>query len=423
MGIDRKKVAKQTAEAAQRSGRFRYLKKNSTTTLRVLEYKDNDGDTVFAALQTEHRKIGGDAQKAEGICRQATFGQPCAYCRINQMADDSGKNKPYNSRSRYVINAIDVNDDAKRVKLFVVPASVFDQMAEYALSDEWGDIFEADKGVPISVKREGSGLDTEYSSIPGRKPLAISKEIMKQVVNPLTEIRDIGCEGQCEEIGCKMEQLWTTEEIEELIGDAPKTKKESKKSVKKEETIDPTEDESGVFEIGEEVRVYGEDDVVYHISQINGTDFVVEDEKGDEYDVTEEELLKLEVDADGVFNVGDIVHYKDEEDTCEITALDGSTATIKDGNGDEFEFDIDTLSLAQDEDTKEEVEEKPKCFGKEDMFDESDKECKKCDSMAECSGNIELDKAGVGKHKPKKTKKKKASADNDDFINSIVGGK
>ena len=422
MGIDRKKVAKQTAEAAQRSGRFRYLKKNSTTVLRVLEYKDGDGDTVFAALQTEHRKISGDAQKAEGICRRATFGQPCAYCRINQMADDSGKNKPYNSRSRYVINAIDVNDDAKRVKLFVIPASVFDQMAEYALSDEWGDIFEADKGVPISVKREGSGLDTEYSSIPGRKPLAISKEIMKQVVNPLTEIRDVGCEGQCEEIGCKMEQLWTTEEIEELIGDVSKTKKESKKVTKKEEPETSADDDTGVFEIGEEVRVNGEDDVVYHISSINGTDFVVEDEKGDEYDVTEDELLKLEVDADNTLTVGDMVHYKDEEDTCEIPALDGSTVTIKDSNGDEFEFDISTLTPEEDE-ADAEVEEKPKCFGKEDMFDESDKECKKCDFLAECGGNVELDKAGVGKHKPKKTEKKKASADDDDFINSIVGGK
>ena len=421
MGIDRKKVAKQTAEAAQRSGRFRYLKKNSTTTLRVLEYKDNDGDTVFATLQTEHRKISGDAQKAEGICRRATFGQPCAYCRINTMADDSGKTKPYNSRSRYVINAIDVNDDPKRVKLFVIPASVFDQMAELALSDEWGDIFEAEKGVPINVKREGSGLDTEYTSLPGRKPLTVSKEIMKQVVNPLTEIRDVGCEGQCEEIGCKMEQLWTTEEIEELTKDTSKTKKPAAGKAKKEEPESeaPADDESGEFEVGEEVRVNGEDDVIYHISAINGTDYVVEDEKGDEYDVTEDELLKLEVDADGVFNVGDIVHYQDEEDTCEITALDGSTATIKDSNGDEFEFDIDTLSLAQDED----VEEKPKCFGKEDMFDESDKECKKCDFLAECGGNVELDKAGVGKHKPKKTEKKKASADDDDFINSIVGSK
>jgi len=76
--IDRKKVTKQTEEAAQRSGRFRYLKKNSVTNLRILEFVDADGDRVFAQQMVEHRRQG-QGGSALSLCRKETFGKPCAF--------------------------------------------------------------------------------------------------------------------------------------------------------------------------------------------------------------------------------------------------------------------------------------------------------------------------------------------------------
>jgi len=443
--INRSKVMKQMEDAASRSGKFRYLKKDTTTNLRVLEYTDADGDQMFAQIQVEHRKVGQQGGQSLGICRMETLGLPCAYCRINKIAIDSGKGRVFESRSRYVINAIAVDEDSQRVKFWVVPTSVFDQMSEYAMDDEWKDVFELKTGFAFGVKREGSGLDTTYTVKVKRQPYPVSKEIAKQATDPKPEIRDPGLEAQCAELGVSVGDIFETSELEE--------KSSNIKSRKKKETVEPEPKKdnykpsrnTSMFEIGQAVT-YEDEEAVCHVSKIDGDDITIEDEAGEEYDATPEQLHPVADEhpdlPDEGLKVGDLVLYKDEDTPCEITkiAKDG-TYTIKDSEDNEFE------DIAEDDLTKTEIpfdgsggdaevdhdENAPKCFGDPKLYDEDDDECIKCNYHDECSGNVGLDKAGVGKgsRKPAKTaasgKKlaKKEDVDDaaDDLIANILAGR
>jgi hypothetical protein len=416
--IDRKKVMKQTEEAAQRSGRFRYLKKNATTSLRIAEYEDKDGDNMFAQLMTEHRREG-QGGKGLGVCRMEVFGLPCAMCKVNQIASDTGKDRPFVSRSRYVVNGMDVNDKRKEFRLWVLPTSVFDDLAEYSLNEEWASLFEPKDGVVANIKREGSGLDTEYTTVLGRKAYPIDKKQLSQIVNPLDEIRDPGLEAQCAEIGVTVEDIFEANELEAVEKPAEKSKKTSKKATKKASNLKPP-----VFDIGQPVKYQDEEDIC-HVAEIDGDTYTIEDPGGGTWDVEADDLTAVEEDEG--FSVGDSVFYQKEKTPCTIVSIDSDTqVTIRDKDGDEFDkIDITDLRVADDipfeggGDKKE--EDAPKCFGDPQLYDEDDKECKACHWYDECGGNANLNKAGVGNNR--KPAKKAGSSDADDIVASIVGGK
>ena len=411
--IDKEKVMKQTEEAAQRSGKFRYLKKNATTSLRILEYEDDSGSSMFAQIQSEHRKAGSSG-KSIGVCRNELFGEPCAYCKVNALASDKGKERPFITRSRYVVNAVDVNDSKPQVRLWVLPTSVFDDLAHYALSDDWSDIFEPRKGVVVDIKREGTGLETEYSVVLRRKSYPIGKDLVEQIVDPISEIKDPGLESQCHELNCEVSDLFENDELE--IASRPKTtpKKESKKSGGTKPKSE--EKEEDFMEIGMAVRYQDEEDVC-HITAINGDERTIEDSQGEEYDVN---ISDLHAVKEKTIKVGDSVHYQDEKTICLVTELkkDG-TILIRDSSGEIWEATFDDLTVEEDdvpfeEKSPESDDEKPNCFGDENLYDEDDKECKNCDYFDSCG--TQKPTAGKGKSKSKKT-----DDDSDDVVSSIIG--
>ena len=416
--IDRKKVMKQTEEAAARSGRFRYLKKDATTNLRIFEYKDKDGANMFAQAMTEHRRVG-QSGKGIGVCRTEVFGLPCAMCKVNQIASDTGKDRPFTLRTRYVVNGMDINDTRKKeCRLWVLPTSVFDKLAEHALDDEWSDIFEPKKGVAVGIKREGSGLDTEYTVLAGRKPYPVDKSILSQVVDPLDEIRDLGLESQCAEIGIAVDSIFDASELEAV--EKAGTKKSSKKVTSKASSLKPP-----AFDIGQPVKYRDEEDIC-HVTGIDGDACLIEDKDGAEFDVGADDLTAVEEDEG--FNIGDSVLYKKETSPCDIVSIDSDTqVTIKDKDGEEFdEIDITDLQVYDaipfdDGGKKEKNEDAPKCFGDPQLYDAEDKECKACGYYDECGGNADLNKAGVGN--VRKPASKAGSSDIDDIVGNIIGKK
>jgi hypothetical protein len=176
--IDRKKTKKLTDEAARRSGRFRYLKKNATTMLRIVEYQDKDGDLMFAQPLVEHRRQG-QGGKSLGICRAEIFGKTCGYCRANQKERDAGRDAPFISRTRYVVNGADIENEPDNLRLWVIPTKVFNAVAEYALDDDWKDVLEPKTGFAFAIKRTGASLDTEYTTKPTRKPRLGTKALKR----------------------------------------------------------------------------------------------------------------------------------------------------------------------------------------------------------------------------------------------------
>ena len=421
--IDKKKVLKQTEEAAQRSGRFRYLKKNATTNLRILEYKDSDGATVFAQALVEHRRQG-QGGRGLGICRQEMLGKPCAYCAANAIAAAQGQ-MPFTTRTRYVVNAVDLDNEPGTVRLWVIPTSVFSDIADYACDDEWTDVLEPKGGYGFAIKRTGVELETSYTVKIHRKPYPVGKNIVDQVTNPLEGIRDPGLAAQCAELDLNVEDLFDADELEKLEeGSGKPTKAGSKAEIKKTSKKVTKRDESE-FNVGQAVK-YEDEEEICHITEIDGDEITIEDASGVEYKATADQLTVAEEPAaeEKSLKVGDRVEAEIDGGTYagKISKIKDEVATVKFDDGDVLEIPVE--ELAEEGGVPFEGDAKaPKCFGDPNLFDETDNECKKCSFFDECGGNTALNKAGVGNNRtparqPAGKGVKKAA---DDVIAAIMG--
>lgn len=372
MAVNRDKVKKQMAENKQRSGKFRYLPKDSTTALRILEFKDEDGESIFARMFAEHRKADSTGGKALGVCREETFGQPCAFCKVNQKARESGEEWVYSTKRRYAVNAIDINDKTPQVRSWMLPVTAYEQIADYVMDDEYEDILEQKPGLPFNCKREGSGLDTEYTCKPKRSPYPVNAELMGQISDPAESFADPGLKSQCESLGYEIEDLFDDSEIEEA-GKSEKSKtssKKSKKTAKKKGGAGIKHDEAGI-EVGSAV-LFEEEEVEYLVKSIDGDNVEIEDGDGNLYDATADQLKLIavekpepeedegeEVDTtkkskkkvskkkkSTKIEVGSEVTYLDETDICTVKSIDGKDVVIEDGNKDQFDAKLGELSLA-----------------------------------------------------------------------------
>ncbi|MCK5612602.1 hypothetical protein KAR91_62600 [Candidatus Pacearchaeota archaeon] len=355
MAVNRDKVKKQMADSKARSGKFRYLAKDSTTALRILEFEDAEGEIIFARPFVEHREVNSQGGKALGVCRKGTFGEPCAFCKVNHKRRDGGEEPLYSTKTRYAVNGIDINEKGPAVRKWMLPTTLYDQVAEYVMDEEWADILEAKPGTAFNCKREGSGLDTTYTAKVQRKPWPVSPALMKQVSDPLTDMGDPGLKSQCEELGYELSDLFDDAELEEAEkaakgkGGSKKDKKtSSKKTSKKSEPATPKE-----IDIGVAVK-YEDEDVVYHVTKIDGDDVEIEDNDENVYDATMDQLSILGSDAEPEeeepepekIEVGSEVHYDGEEAICTVKSIDGDDVVIEDGDGEQFDVQMGDLAIS-----------------------------------------------------------------------------
>jgi len=356
--IDFKKVKRLTDEAARRSGRFRYLKKNATTMLRILEYPDKDGDLVFAQPLVEHRRQGAGG-KSLGICRQEIFGKPCAYCRVNQVERDAGRDAPFISRTRYVVNAIDIENEPDNLRMWVLPVTVFNSVAEYAVDDDWRDVLEPKTGFAFAVKRSGEQLDTEYVTKTTRKPYPVKKTIAAQVKNPIDYIPDESVESQCAAIGIDMSEIWEEVELSKMdIEDKSGSGKSGGKGkAAKEPSIPHASVEPPTIDVGSPVHYLAEKQVC-HVVTIDGEDVTIEDGDGEKWDVSLSELSLAEDegsddgdDGDDLWDEGGrcVVEIDGEDYAGTIKAIKGDEAIIEFDDGDKQTHPLEDLKKESDE--------------------------------------------------------------------------
>lgn len=368
MAVNRDKVKKQMAQQKQRSGKFRYLPKDSTTALRILEFIDDEGDTVFARPVIEHREVNSSGGKALGICREETFGQPCAFCRVNQKRKDSGDDWLYEKKTRFAVNGIDVNDKSPSVRKWMLPVTAYEQISEYVMDEEYADVLEQEPGLAFNCKREGSGLDTTYTCKPKREPWPVSDELMKQVSDPLDAVADVGLKAQCEELGYEISELFDDSEIEEAgkasakTGSKSKSKKSTttkkttkKKTAKKKSAKKKDKAEAAEIGVGSPVK-YEDEDVVYHVKSIDGNNTEIEDDDQNVYEATMDQLSLITDDAEPAaepepepepeIEVGSEVHYQGEEDICTVKSIKGDKIIIEDGEKEQYDCTLEDLALA-----------------------------------------------------------------------------
>lgn len=210
MTIDREALRKQLNQRKEQraAGNVEYIKKDTTRNLRILEFTTPDGTVHFARTVVQHR-LKADTKKTI-IDRQKTLGLPCACARLNALCSEKGTDSPFaRAQTIYYINAIDVDQTPHKVKIFQIPSSVWETIAEMLVSDEWKDVLDPQNGHTFAITRQGEGLDTEYPTIVGRKPWPVNETLLKQVVDPITAVVDPGIQGQCDALGIQPTDLWS----------------------------------------------------------------------------------------------------------------------------------------------------------------------------------------------------------------------
>ncbi len=363
--VDRAKLLAELAKAKERSGKVRFLKKGTTHHLRILEFEDEDGVKIFSRKFVEHFPAGGGSTTRGILCRSETFGKPCACCRQNELVGEAGEAAPWRYRTRYLINAVDLDNvsdkGGMKVGIWALPSTVWQDLVAVVVDDDWEGVLERKGGHGFTISREGSGLDTTYGIKPMRKSSNVPVSVAKTVSEPLEAIDDIALEAQCAAVNADMEELFEDsdvdlEELENEEEETPKKKKRKSSKKKKKAPVEEEEEEDDEEEDEEE-----EDD----------------DDEGDDED-------------------GDDDGNEDEDD---------------DEDEDEAEEDDD------EDGDEDEDEEKFICLGDPDIY-EPGAECDTCSALKRCK-KILKEKAAEEEETPKKKKKsskkkKKAPVDDDD---------
>ncbi len=363
MVVDRKKILEQLAKVKSRTGKVRFLKKDSTTHLRVLEFKDEDGSKIFAKQYVQHRKAGVFGGNGD-VCRAETFDKPCAFCQVNLVAEEEGEQKPFNYRTQYLVNAFDIDDQANRVVIFQLPTTCFELIAKTTMDDEYENVLEAKEGRAFTITKAGSGKDTEYGCRPMANPYPVAPSVMKQVKNPLEVIDDPGLDAQLELVGFNKEDLFG-EDFGELG--------EEDQSGPSKEPVEPSEEPS-------------------------------EEPKGDGIPMG----ARVSADFDGEVYEGETTSI-DSEGKIVVTFDDGDVQTC---DADELTFLEDDPEPSKEPEPSEggpvdtiTEEKEPLCHGKEKYFEEGS-DCDDCPWLTSCRNEIQLHPA-KGKETTKTTTKRR----------------
>ena len=342
MVVDRKKILEMLKKAKDRMGKVRFLKKNSTTHLRVLEFKDDDGSKIFARQYVEHRKAGVFSGKGD-VCRAETFNKPCAFCQVNLIAEQEGETKPFTYRTQYLVNAIDIDGGANRVVIFQLPTKCFEAIAQSTMDDEWENILEAKDGHAFTITKSGEGLGTEYGCRPMKNSYPVAPSLMKQVKDPLEVIDDPGLEAQLETVGFSQEDLFG-EDVAGLEDAEPSEKAAA--DLEPSEEPEPSEETGGGIPMGARVSV--DFDGTEYLGKVTSID-------GDMLEVT--------------FDDGDV-------QLCEVEELT-------------FLTEPSEAPEPSEESEPAKGEEEPLCHGKEKYFEEGS-DCDDCPWLRSCRNDIKL---------------------------------
>jgi hypothetical protein len=187
--IDVQKVNRQTADAASPFGPLHTLPSNSNVKIRMFEYKDADGDIIFAKSIALHFGSGHYL----GFCRRETFGKNCLFCEANSIRK---KNLSSKLIFRYVVNAIDIKFFSIGVYRLMLPESVFSRLCDYVFDERYLDVLDPAKGRIFIVSFWGKGIDTRYSIDITKKVYPIGDDILSQVTDPTLVIPDRGLDYQ-----------------------------------------------------------------------------------------------------------------------------------------------------------------------------------------------------------------------------------
>jgi hypothetical protein len=234
MAVDREALKKQMEKQKARSagGKIRFLNKSGTTTLRLVGFKDEDGNEQFAR---EHHSWGRKGGQGQPITNRAMmFDKTDLIAKVLEKEADA----PFKARVTYICNGVDISQTKQEMKRWQLPATVWASIAEYLMDEDFENLLDPKLGVAVKIKRSGSGLETEYSVVVSPKPVPVSKELMKGVIDPLDDVDDPGIAGQAAAAGLDASDYFDEDELEELNTEKPKKKSKAKPAADDEDEED-----------------------------------------------------------------------------------------------------------------------------------------------------------------------------------------
>lgn len=167
--------------------------KQGKSVWRILPGWNKDEPQVFFHAFGQHfiKDLEGKLKVVIG-CPDKTFDEPCEIC---DMIREAAKNAPTDkmrekileskSTQRFLLNAINVDEDPNKVVILEVGTSLFNDILANIEEDE--NLIDAEKGRDLVITREGSGLNTKYSLATRSKEKSIP--VPKSA---LMELHDLG---------------------------------------------------------------------------------------------------------------------------------------------------------------------------------------------------------------------------------------
>jgi len=216
MAADRDQFRRQLMEEVARlrertGGKVRYIGKR-VVHLRVVPFSDSKGQMRFHRQVVFHRQPTGG--KSIGLCRQQTFGQPCVFCRLNELAEQASQDRPYKFRNTFWVNGFDVNTNNPQMQIWSLPTSVWEAIAAAVLSEDWADVLDPEVGHPFRIEGVGDGLAREYTCQPARRPYPVPDELLEQVRDPLECVNDETLEQQAAAAGVDLADVFEPDGVE-----------------------------------------------------------------------------------------------------------------------------------------------------------------------------------------------------------------
>ena len=172
-------VRKENLDKRGSGGNINYIK-DGTTRIRL----KGQGPTEEIGMEIIQFYLGKDA--GGSVISPATFGEPCPFMEKYQKLKGSKKEadmelaKKLAPKRRYLVAGIGYKDskgkeiDLDKVdKLWQIPRSVYQDIIELYLDEDYGDMTDPDEGYDLKITRSGQGqLDTTYSVLAApKKPL------------------------------------------------------------------------------------------------------------------------------------------------------------------------------------------------------------------------------------------------------------
>lgn len=150
--------------------------KEGRSVIRIMEGVGEMGDFFWQDVG-KHYLPG---QKFSHVCPEFTLGEACPICeQVNELynaGDKASKDLAGDMRvsKQYWMNVIVRGQEDKGPQIFTAGITIFREIAALIEDPDYGEIYDEEDGVDITITRKGTDRSTEYTVTPKRKssPLA-----------------------------------------------------------------------------------------------------------------------------------------------------------------------------------------------------------------------------------------------------------